>query len=296
MAARMTLKKFLGKARKVHGDEYDYSLVEYTGTFNKVKIICKEHGVFLKSPNAHFSGQGCPKCSRRFSYDTKEFIKRAKEKHGNKYDYSNSKYENKRKKVKIICKEHGEFEQYPRQHISGSNCPKCFGNFKYDTEEFIKKAKEVHGDKYDYSLTVYEGTTKKVDIICKKHGKFKQLANNHINSSKNGCPKCNRSKGEELIEYFLINNGIKYETQKIFESCRNINTLPFDFYLNDYNIVIEFDGEQHFKAVDFFGGEQKFKKTLMNDEIKNSFCKSNNIKILRINKIENIKKEIARIL
>lgn len=121
-----------------------------------------------------------------------EFIRRAKEKHGDKYDYSKVEYKNYSTKVCIICKEgeHGEFFQYPGDHLNGKGCLKCSGRNKLTTTEFIKKAREVHGDKYDYSKVEYKNNRENVCIICKVggHGEFYQNAGNHLRGY--GCPKC----------------------------------------------------------------------------------------------------------
>ena len=120
------LKEFIDAARKVHGDKYDYSKVEYKNQHTKVCIICPEHGEFWQQAQSHLRGNGCPKCSQRHHYTTEEWIKEARKIHGDKYDYSKVEYINKSTKVCIICPEHGEFWQTPEKHVNGSQgCPKC---------------------------------------------------------------------------------------------------------------------------------------------------------------------------
>ena len=150
-----------------------------------------------------------------------------------------------------------------------SGCSFCFGTKKSTTEEFIEKAKKVHYDKYDYSLVNYIKNNKKVKIICKKHGVFAQSPINHMNG---GCPICRASKCELKIFKYLKNKEIYFENQYYFKTCRNALPLPFDFYLPDHNCCIEYDGIQHFKSIDFFGGEEEFKIRRNNDNIKNNFC------------------------
>lgn len=190
--------KFIEKAREVHGDKYNYSKVEYKKVTDKVCIICPEHGEFYQEARKHYSGQGCPKCASqemkiKRSYTTDYFIKKAKEVHGNKYDYSKVEYIDSQTKVCIICPEHGEFWIRPDAHIFNRGCPKC-GNLrkgiikKLTQEEFIQKAKEVHGHKYDYSKVKYVNNYTKVCIICPEHGEFWQSPYSHINGS--SCPKC----------------------------------------------------------------------------------------------------------
>ena len=119
---------------------------------------------------------------------TEEFIKRSQAVHGNRYDYSKVEYADYRSEVCIICREHGEFWQKPKNHLSGYGCPICSGRKKMRTSDFIKKARSVHGDKYDYSKAEYKGNTEKICIICQEHGEFWQRANNHLKGV--GCPKC----------------------------------------------------------------------------------------------------------
>ena len=148
--SRYNSQQFIKKAQTIHGDKYDYSKVDYTVSKNKVIIICKEHGEFTQLPSGHLDGKGCRKCSGHYSYTTEEWIEKATEVHGDKYDYSKVEYINSSIKVVIICKEHGEFQQLPSHHINGSGCKKCSGVYSYTTEEWIEKVTEVHVGKYDF--------------------------------------------------------------------------------------------------------------------------------------------------
>lgn len=127
---------------------------------------------------------------------TEEFIKASKEIHGDYYDYSLTNYTGSKNKVTIICPAHGSFEQEATSHKRGAGCNKC-GQIRANTkqtkttETFIKEAKSIHGDKYDYSKSIYIGAFTPIEIICKKHGSFLQPATAHISSSKKaGCPTC----------------------------------------------------------------------------------------------------------
>lgn len=118
-------KKFIEKSILKHGNKYDYSLVEYEKNNEKVKIICKNHGMFTQQAGAHLRGQGCPNCVNNKKSTTKEFITRSIQLHNNLYDYSLVEYKTKREKVKIICLDHGVFEQKAYVHLSGHGCPIC---------------------------------------------------------------------------------------------------------------------------------------------------------------------------
>ena len=209
----------------------------------------------------------------------------------------------KKKKPKIMaCKDCGkEFEQIATSHLSGDGCPKCgiiitANKNKKTTSQFIQKAQKIHGKKYNYSKSIYIGYIKPLIIICPKHGEFIQKPIIHINGS--GCPKCGiYSKGEMIVENFLNKNQINFETQKLFDGCVGIKRkLPFDFYLPDHNILIEYDGIQHFKPVKRFGGENGLSKQQKNDKIKNLFAKENNIILIRVKYNEKIEIKLKRIL
>jgi hypothetical protein len=125
MPARLDTESFTKKATSQHGGRYDYSLVEYVNNKTKIKIVCCDHGVFEQYPHHHLQGFGCPDCGGNGKLDTETFIKKATDKHGDKYDYSLVDYVNTRAKVTIFCPKHGEFLQAPRNHLSGDGCPGC---------------------------------------------------------------------------------------------------------------------------------------------------------------------------
>ena len=276
---KLTTEEFVQKANIVHNNKYDYSLVDYKNNKTKIKIICPEHGIFEQTPNNHLNGTSCYKCINIVK-TTEKFIQKAKLKHGNKYDYSLVNYVNSQTKVEIICLEHGIFEQIPNSHLDGIGCPTCGGTKKLTTKEFIQKAKLKHDNKYDYSLVDYINSQTKVEIICLEHGSFKQTPNSHLNGV--GCPICKSSKGEQQIINYLKKNNIKYIKEYKFNNCRNMRPLPFDFYLPGKNILIEYDGIQHFKPFTFFGGINGLNYRIHNDNIKTEYCKNYNIKLIRI--------------
>ena len=282
--------------KKVHGNNYDYSKFIYTKAMSKSIIICPKHGEFLQIPQLHWTGSGCPICAKNIDtkLSQKEVLYKFHKKHGDKYDYSQVVYKGSRKKIKIKCMIHGYFYQEAIEHWRGSGCPKCSGK-NINTTEAIKRFKKVHGDKYNYSNMIYKSLESAVKIICPKHGYFYQKPVNHWTGS--GCPKCSKeihvSKGEKRILKYLEENNLRYKTEYKFKDCKNIRSLPFDFYLPKENTLIEYDGKQHFEAVEYFGGERTFLETRRRDKIKTDFAKIENIKLIRIpytdfNKIEEI--------
>ena len=247
-------EEFIQKAKIVHGDKYDYSKVNYISTLKKVIIICKIHGEFQQIPQNHLKGSICHKCSGKYQPTTEEWINNAIKVHGYKYDYSKVDYINNHKKIIIICKEHNKFEQTPKAHLLGQGCRKCqYSNnskkFRTSQEEFIQKAKLIHGDKYDYSKVEYITCMKKVIIICKEHGEFKQSPNAHCGHQQQGCPKCNLqhhiSKLQiQWLDFISKIRNITIQHGKNSEEFKISNTrFKADGYCKETNTIYEFHGD-----------------------------------------------------
>lgn len=279
---KLTKEEIIAESIKKHGNKYDYSLMNVENINKKVQIICLEHGIFEQCPNEHMIGQGCPSCYGNKKLTTEDFVVKFSKIHNNKYDYSLVEYKNNRTKVKIICPEHGIFEQFPDIHKK-HGCPLCA---KIYTKDFVDAAIKIHGYRYDYSSVDYKNAKSKIKILCKKHGFFYQTPNTHLSFC--GCPRCLESKGERIIHGYLIENKINYISQKRFIDCKYKNPLPFDFYLTGKNICIEYDGEHHFQSIKIWGGDERFKLTKLKDSIKDEYCKENNIKLIRIKFDDNI--------
>ena len=302
---RITKETFIQKAKYIHGDKYNYSKVEYINDKTKICIICSEHGEFWQTPNNHLKGKGCPSCYGNKKLTINDFIKKAQNVHGDKYNYSKVEYINTDTKVCIICPEHGEFWQTPYKHIKHSHgCPVC-GNIqkglsnKLTLTDFITRSKNIHGNFYDYSLVKYENVDTQVKIICPKHGEFLQTPYSHMIGC--GCPSCNSSKLEENIKNVLDNLKVKYVRQKTFSWLKYIKPLYLDFYLPDYNIAIECQGKQHFVPIDFAGkGEEwsneNFKLIKERDNCKKKLCENNNLPLFYVNYNDDYYKKIKTIL
>ena len=224
---------------------------------------------------------------KKFTLDN--FITRSKLVHGEKYDYSEVKFVNSQIKVCIICPEHGKFWQIPERHYGrGDGCPICRWKKAKNTirkvqgmttEEFVKRAKKIHGEKYDYSKVKYENIETKVCIICPEHGEFWQTPHHHLNG--HGCPLCGRNDiSEEKItnifkEHFNVISQYKPDFLK-----ENGKFQTIDIFLPEYNIGIEYQGRQHFKPISRFGGEAEYKSTVERDKRKFEKCSKHGIKIL----------------
>lgn len=278
---------FIEKSINLYGDKYNYNKVEYHNSKKHVTITCSLHGDFLKTPNNHLRGQGCPKCANEKkslfnSSNKEEFINKAKKIHGNKYDYKEVDYRSCKEYVIINCPLHGNFNQRPNNHLNGSGCKKCGHEVTTsDTNKFIEKAIKIHGNLFGYKKVIYNGALNKVIITCPIHGDFLQSPNDHLKGS--GCPACSESKGEKYIANILKNKNIKFFREKTFEDCKGKSRrLFFDFYIPDYDVLIEYDGQQHFEPLDFFKGDKRFEEIKSYDQIKNEYAIKNNIKLIRI--------------
>jgi len=228
----MNTEQFIQKATEIHGGKYDYSKVEYKKIREKVIIICKEHGEFLQSIELHIYRKcGCKKCAdilrgQNRKITTKQFIERAIKIHGDRYDYSKSKYTGIYDKVCIICKIHGDFYQIPNYHINkGCGCQLCYDDrrgesIRSNTQQFIEKAIQIHGDRYDYSKSNYISIDDEITIICKIHGEFSQVSYSHITGK--GCKKCGiirranirKSNTDDFVKKAIKIHGVKYDYSK----------------------------------------------------------------------------------
>ena len=279
MKKKIINEELIERFKKIHGDRYDYSKIEYVSMRSKICIICPEHGEFWQTPHNHLKGQNCPKCANisrgdSFRDNKEEFIKRAKEIHGEKYDYSKVNYINNRTKVCIICPVHGEFWQVPYSHLKGFGCKLCNGDV-YDTETFVSKAIELYGNTYDYSKVNYKRSKEKVCVICPEHGEFYVTPNNFLRG--HTCPACKQSKLENEVEDFLNTKNIIFEKQKLFNW---LGLKRLDFYLPQYDVAIECQGGQHFRNVEWFGGKEAFLYRKKCDKIKKKLCEEHGIKII----------------
>jgi hypothetical protein len=209
---RKSTEKFIEEARATHGDKFDYSEVVYIRARLPVIISCPIHGRFTQCPPDHLRTHGCPQCADRITAEkqtsnTDEFIERSILVHGEKYSYESVDYKTARIKVGITCKIHGVFYQYPYQHLVGVGCPHCAAKSNGDlkrgsVEKFIATAKEVHGDKYDYSRVVYTTARTPVEIFCNTHQTvFWQTPDNHTRGM--NCPSCAKAGFSQALSGIL---------------------------------------------------------------------------------------------
>ena len=372
-ARRKTREQFIEDCKKVHGDRYDYSDTRYLGDAKKVQICCREHGVFWQLASNHLQGQNCPICGNitkglkgRLRFE--DFVESARLRHGNHYIYDPDMYEMSSRPAWITCPEHGVFKMMAVNHLQGEGCYQCGiekiresklfpwdkvlvkcrethgDRYQYDSSTYVNadtpmkmhcdlhgffwqsarshyfggrgcpecgrvqaaqaqqipwkerlaEFRSVHGDRYEYKEDTYGKSQEKMVIVCSKHGEFLQEPNSHKNG--HGCPGCSNSLGENVIAKFLGDNGVQYENQKQFKGLRHKLPLRVDFYLPAFNVVIEYNGKQHYESIPFFGGDEALEINRLRDKIKQKFFSKQGIVLEVIRFDESIEARLNEIL
>jgi hypothetical protein len=309
---KITQDEFIKRAQETHQNpdgtpKYNYDKVIYVDKETPVTVTCPKHNHdFNPRPADHlYKRSGCPKCAGKLK-TTEEFVQQAQEIYKNpdgtpKYNYDDVNYINDKTDVIIYCPIHGMFKKNRNEHIiKKQGCPDCGimlkGRKKDTQDEFINKAKKIHGDKFTYDNVNYLGSKENVYITCPKHGDFPRTPNDLLQGK--GCPICRESKGEKIIRDYLENElripKDKINPENTFDDCNNEHKgnircykYKFDFYLPTLNAIIEFDGIQHFQRVPFFHKtDEDFNERVMDDLHKVNYCK-NKFKLIRISYNEN---------
>ena len=256
---KLDTQKFIEKSIEIWGNKNDYSKIEYISLLKKVIIICKKHGEFEQSPGSHLQGHGCYLCSHENISKNNELVKKkcktefkikSNNIHFNVYDYTKSNYINAKTNLIVICKEHGEFDVTPNNHLRGKGCSKC-GKIKsanskikpYD--EYLNEFIKLYGNKYDYSLVEWKGSSVIISVICNNHGMFDILPYMHKFGKE--CPKCSNQYSKisiEWLSYMEIKNSIKIIHAKNEGEFNIPNTrYKADGYCKETNTIYEFHGD-----------------------------------------------------
>ena len=277
MGKKLTNEDFISKAKKYHGNKYDYSFVNYYKRDINIKIICPIHGIFEQTPNNHLNGRGCQKCGIESLIKSKlrlqnDVISNFIKIHGDKYDYSDSIYERMSKKINIKCKKCNYiFQQTPNNHISKKQgCPKCSGNLRITVGEFLNRSRKIHNNFYEYYIdNNIENNFSKLKIKCPNHGFFKQSVAKHLQGQ--GCPKCvNKvSKAEQELYEFI--KTFKEDTEQ--SNRKLIKPYELDIYIPSLNLAFEYNGE--------YWHSEKFKDK-DHRQYKTDLCVLKNIKLIHI--------------
>lgn len=280
-----TLDQFKSELKNIN-DNIECISSDYVNTEYKLQFKCKVcNNIWKATPHSILSGRGCPKCAikKRTQKRTKSHEQFLEEMLTINSDIEIlSKYINNKTKVKYKCKKCGQIHECIAQHLlRGVGCPNCYNESKKTTiKDFINRANKIHSSKYDYSKVKFNVLKDKVVIVCPKHGEFEQEAGAHLQGR--GCPKCQRTYGEQLIANWLDLHCIDYVEQYPLQI--NDILLKLDFYIPKYNIIIEYNGEQHYKYVPYFhkGGMTDYDKQVSRDNLLKEYCINNKILLLQI--------------
>ena len=263
----------------------DLPIEDYVNNKTKIRFKCSRGHVYFQRPDHHLDNHGCKLCATIKLSDnrrktTKEYIQECKEKG---LDLPIESYVNNSTKIKHKCKKCGNiYMKKPSNHLSGQGCPNCaidnLANIKKKSQErYIKECKDKG---YDLPIEEYVNAHTKIDYRCSKGHIYPQTPDDHLRGK--GCPKCNESHGEKYIRNYLDKNNIKYIPQKRFHDLKDKTYLSYDFYLPEYNTLIEYQGEQHYISKDYFGGDKQLKKQQLHDKLKREYAKNNGYKLLEL--------------
>lgn len=253
---------------------------KYVNNRTRIAVECMVCGdIFNPIASSLYIGCGCPRCNGSKKRTHNEFIQELNVKMPNIEVLST--YTTNKDRVSLRCKVcNHTWNAIASSPLRGKGCAKCAGTLRKTHAQFIDQMQERHPD--IEVLGNYINNREKVRCKCLRcNGIFMGIPHSMIDSW-HGCPHCASSVGERAIHIWLTRNNISHFVEYTFKDCKDIKPLPFDFYLPDYNMVIEYDGRQHFEPNNYFGGVASFENLKQHDEMKNVFCMQNNISLLRI--------------
>lgn len=290
--AKQTEKSFIWRLQNLYGNQY-VLLSGFVNVDTFVYLYHKDCGQVIKMlPTTLLSGSGCRYC---YGTDKLGLVKIYERLHSINSDLLLVSGDKVRKKLRVRYLSCGHKRKASLKEISVyPRCPVCEKQL-----DRRLRALEFAENISIYGLvsirSEYESQTHKIDVKCNNCG-YEWNTNPRPLVSGHGCPKCHSSRGESMIAKVLDNQNIFYEYPKKFKDLRAKRLLHYDFYLPDYYILIEYQGGQHYKPINYFGGEKQFKKQQRHDNIKRNYAKENGYRLLEIpytcDDIESIKKAI----
>lgn len=294
MGVSKTHEQFVDEVKSLVNEEYSI-LGVYSKGHDKIGFKHNQCGyVYEVRASAFLYGARCPKCARNIKKTTEEFKQEVKNLVGNEYEVV-SNYVSNHIKVKMFHKEcNRTYEVTPGHFLTtGRRCPYCQGGIKVEGYNFKSEVEKETNGEYEI-LSDYKNNRTPVEIVHNTCGTKWKIRPYNFKLGKR-CPNCNQSHGEKSIERILKKNKIPFEIQWKFDDCKNKRSLPFDFaILKDGKVIqlIEFQGEQHYRVVEHFGGEKGFLSRIKNDKIKKEYCEKNKIPLLVIDYHDNIEEKI----
>lgn len=284
----------------IEDNNYEFiKFVKFDKIESIIKVWCKnlEHEPYNVKFANFKNGQRCRKCSneiksKKFSHNY-EYVKEYIESFG--YKMLSNEYINLHSEIKILCDKHGIYKTtFQLFKMTKYKCPKCSDEHKGEYHKLNYEYIKEYIESFGYEILSNEYINMKTNILVKCSNGHKSYFTN-FDRFKRGdrCPYCNESKGEKKINEILNKYNMNFKSQYKFNNCKSKRELPFDFYISDLNIAIEYDGIQHYKIIEYFSGLDGFITTKIHDVIKTKYCEDNNIKLIRIpyweyDNIENI--------
>lgn len=279
---KKTDKQFKQEIYDLVGDEYTF-LDYYVNNRTKLRVRHNECGNTYKvSPGKFLSGRRCPYCSIKDKIKTDEqFRKEVYELVNNEYVFL-EQYQGSMTKIKVKHRECGNtYEVTPDGFLRGRRCPFCFVNHKKTDEELRKEVYDLVGNEYVF-LEPYVNSQTKIKVKHNKCGNIYEVKPNDFFQGER-CPYCTSTpKGELIILKILDNLGINYEYQKTFNDLKDKSFLSYDFYIPDQNILIEYQGLQHYQPIDYFGGDDRFTVQQKHDQIKLDYAKEHGYNLIAV--------------
>lgn len=296
---KWTAEMLKARFAELYNGKYVYPDLEshYKTTADFINAVCPIHGIFSVRASEHLHlNRACPDCAtpivtdpvtkerrtkrRKVVWTTESLVTEFTKIHNGYYTYPNTIYAGMKCDLEIECPRHGSFWQKAEYHLQGNGCEMCANErirkfhaspIHYDYDLFVEASRFANPREYIYPVDGFDPNDAYVTVICKEHGPFRTRKNSHTQG--HGCPSCKSSANEIVIGKYLDSQGISYETQKRFDGCRNINLLPFDFYLPDHGILIEYHGKQHYQPIEYFGGNEGFALRCYRDAVKEKYAR-----------------------
>lgn len=275
-----TQKEFDAEIAKINHGRYKI-LTPYIDDQTPLEVeclVCHKH--FHPTPHNLKVGTGCPRCAGSI-VTQEDFDKRVEAKNNGQFSFSEP-YKNTETKMTCHCNLCGfEWDISPHEFYNIKGCPQCQTNHVYTKDEFNFKLNRKYGDEY---RLVEKYTPKKIKLkfYHKKCDDYFDARPADLLHGGTGCPHCNQSKGEMKIRKYLRDRSILFIEQKRFIDCKYKRHLPFDFYIPSLRLAIEYDGAQHTQPNHFKRDINTFKEGQLRDHIKDWYCRSHHIMLIRI--------------
>lgn len=275
-----TNEQFKQEVRNLVGDEYTF-LDTYADNKTKLRVKHNKCGnTYEVQPNAFFHGSRCPYCKGGVKKSDKWFKQKVMSLVGNEYTFLDA-YVNARTKIRVKHNKCGNiYKVRPNDFFCGKRCPHCFGTPKKTNAEFKQQVYDLVGDEYAF-LDDYVDSRTKIRVKHDKCGNIYEVTPNEFLSGRR-CPYCSNYKSELIINKILKSLNINYEYQKTFDDLKDTRSLSYDFYIPGQNILIEYQGVQHYQPIDYFGGKDKFAIQKKHDRMKVDYAKNNDYNLIAV--------------